>query len=83
MTFESRGEMIEQFVIATSTKPPVESVPILMALQWLLMTQLLTSTFSQGRFEVLFRQTASSSLSMKQFETMKSRQPSMSTPSTL
>ena len=75
--------MIEQFVMATLTKPPVESVPILMALQWLLMTQLLMSTFSQGRSKVLFRQTASSSLSKKQLETTKSRQPSMSMPSTL
>ena len=47
-------------------KPPPDSVPILIALQWLLITQSWTTTFRQGLRERLLSTIPSSSESTRQ-----------------
>ena len=56
-----RGDWIAQLLMVMFLKPPLDSVPILNALQWLLRMQLVMITFSHGRSSVLFRHRASSS----------------------
>src|SRR6185437_9348136 len=72
---------ITQLEIAMFLKPPVDSAPVFIALQKLDTTQLLITISSQGARPVLFKQTASSSVSKTEFERINLLQPSISIPS--
>ena len=69
--------------IATSTKPPPDSVPILSALQWLLTVQSAIRTFRQGLSERLLSTMPSSSESTRQPVMLTSLQLSIFSPSLL
>ena len=67
----------------TFLNPPPDSVPILIALQWLLTVQSLTVTFRQGRVERLLSTMPSSSESTRQPVIVTSWQLSTFSPSLL
>jgi hypothetical protein len=72
-----------QLLTVMFLKPPLDSVPILMALQWLRAMQSLMVMLSDGRSGVLLSVIPSSSDSSTHCETVQSLQPSRSMPSLL
>ena len=72
-----------QLAIVMFWNPPPDSVPILIALQWLETMQSEMTMFSQGFVERLFMTIASSSESTLQPDIVTSRQESILRPSLL